>query len=344
MRDGLIELGIDALVSSTTSGWRKHSVDISHSSEYKNWVFNKIDLYSKPFRLLNRFKGYDVIQFIDYSVFVKRFGINDYVVRKLIKKNKKSFVLNTGCDTLINQYYANIKNKICISCLELDQKREKCSLTKKSEVKRLEKLLPLYNGVIPTSYEYSESYIQAKVANKVLPALPTPINLEHIKFAENKVKNKIVIFHGINRVGFKGTHIIKPALEIIEKKYPNKVKIIINDRMPYKQYIEAVKVTNIVIDQTFNAGLSMNALISMAMGKVVFCGDVSKTLDLYNIKEKSPTISIKPSIKDIVDKISYLIDQDIEIKFLGYTSREFVKKYFDHVTVAKQYLKVWNQN
>ena len=120
LRDGLRELGVSVKVVAGTSGWRKNPVDINLSSEFRG-IVGKIDLYSRPFRLLNSFTKHDIVQFIDYNVFVTRFGINDFLIKKIIPRNTKSFLIATSCNIFVNEYYKRTKNPICNSCLILAQ-------------------------------------------------------------------------------------------------------------------------------------------------------------------------------------------------------------------------------
>ena len=339
LRDGLRELGLDVMVAAGTSGWRKNPVDINLSSNFKG-ILGKIDLYSRPFRLLNRFTEHDIVQFIDYNVFVTKLGVNDYLVKKLILENDRSFLIATGCDHFVNEYYNKTKNSICYQCLRYDKQKKSCPFTEDKFIDRIRKLLPLYDSVIPTAFEYAQSYRDAGI-NKITPIMPLPINLKHITYKENEVSGKIVIFHGINRIGFKGTNIIKSALKIIQQKFSAEIEVIISDRMPYSEYVEAIMRANIIIDQIFNESFGMNALISMAMGKVVICGDVSKLIQELKINERSPSISVQPSVDDLVTQISKLIEDKKNIPAIGYNSHIFVKNNFDYIKVAEKYIKIW---
>jgi glycosyltransferase involved in cell wall biosynthesis len=339
--DGLRELGVSVKVIAGTSGWRKNQVDVNLSSEYSG-VLGKLDLYSRPFRLLNSFTGHDVVQFIDYHVFVTRFSINDFLVKKIIQENSKSFLIATGCDIFVNEYYKRYESPICDSCLKFDKQQTTCPFIKRKFVDRVNKLLPLYNSVIPTTYEYAQAYRDADVKS-LLPTLPLPVNMDHILYKDNIVFGKIVIFHGINRIGFKGTEIISDAFKVLQYKYPKHVEVVIKGQMPYSDYLNIIQRANIIVDQLFNEGFGMNALISMAMGKITVCGDVTKTILELNINETSPTVSVYPTVEDIVNQISKYINNNDLIAEQGYQSMAFVKKYFNHINVAEMYLESWGQ-
>jgi glycosyltransferase involved in cell wall biosynthesis len=340
LKDGLQELGIEVTFAANTSGWRQHYVDLELSSKYKG-IIGKLDLYLRSFYLLPKLYNHDVVQFIDYNIFSRRLGINDYIISKIIKNNKKSFLMATSCDHFVHSYYQRIKNPICSGCLKYDQKTSVCQHSLKKNVKRYNSLLKKYTAVIPDLYEYSQSYREGG-CNILTKTLPLPVNTEHIKYKKNIVNGKIVIFHGVNRIGFKGTHIIEEALNKLKNKYPDKVSIVIEGKMTYNQYLVALERSNIVIDQLYNEGYGMNALISLAMGKVVLCANPSNSLKEINVNEDYPSINIQPTVGDIFDKLSFLIKSENKIEEIGMESRRFIMNNFHYVKVAEKYLKLWN--
>ena len=70
------------------------------------------------------------------------------------------------------------------------------------------------DGIIPTNFEYEISY---KGHKNLLPLIPHPININKIKFFENIINGKLLIFHGLNRYGLRGTRHVEEAFKLIEK-------------------------------------------------------------------------------------------------------------------------------
>ena len=101
------------------------------------------------------------------------------------------------------------------------------------------------NGVIPIMYEYEVSY--SDVENR-LNTIPIPINIEKIKYQDNIVKEKVVIFHGLSRYGFKGTRHVEEAFDYLRQKYPNDLELVIKGNLPLNEYLDLMSRTNIVID------------------------------------------------------------------------------------------------
>jgi len=82
----------------------------------------------------------------------------------------------------------------------------------------------------------------------------------------------------------------------------------------------------------------------MAMGKIVVCGDVTKTVNGLNITDSIPSISVEPTEDDIFNKIEVLICQKKVIKQLGHESMVFVRNNFNHIKVAQMYLDLWSKS
>src|SRR5699024_360448 len=96
-------------------------------------------------------------------------------------------------------------------------------------------------------------------ANKVSRVLPFPINIEEISYTENIIKDKIVIFHGLNREASKGTGFIREAMEKLQENYKDEVEIIIDGYMPFDSYMKLLSKVNVVVDQCLTYGYGINA-------------------------------------------------------------------------------------
>jgi glycosyltransferase involved in cell wall biosynthesis len=338
---GLKNIGIEVTLVGYPNDWRENFLQINFRSNI-NGILGKVISNLNPFFSLNKLKGFDCVQFINYSVFNKRFGINEYLIKKIVRNSTKSFLCIAGCDSYINNYYKMKGSKICNYCLKEDRKESFCSLTSKSIITEKQNITDVVDGLIPLAYEYSKAY-QSTGNKKLMKTLPLPIDCNSIKYRDNKVSSKLIIFHGINRTGFKGTTIIAAAMKRIAERYPNDVEIIIDGKMPFNKYIEILSSANIVIDQLFNECLAMNALISMAQGKVLVCGNADEAMKDLGIEEKCPAVFVDPTIGSVENALISLVEAKKDIPVIGYKSRQFVVKYFNHVDVAKKFLKAWSE-
>mgnify|MGYP001825922488 CR=1 FL=1 len=196
-------------------------------------------------------------------------------------------------------------------------------------------------GVIATDLDY---HIPIKDHPKYLGMIPNPVNINKIKFKPNNDLNIIRVFHGVNSLNYikKGNRFFDEALAIIEKKHPNKVKVIRVENIPYKDYIKLYDSAHILLDQVYAYDQGYNALEAMAKGKVVFTGAEQEWLDYYNLKEDTVAINALPDVDTIVNKLEWLIKNPNKILEISRNARTFIEKEHNYLKIAEHYLNVWD--
>ncbi len=343
LKEGLLKLGHEVVLASTGDGWKKFPSDINWLPTRFKGRLGYLEYLYKQYKLSRNLKDFDVVQFISNNqIFEKRLGLNNICYTNLIKNNKKSFFVIAGGDSVIWQYWLNTKDYKLSNLikqtnkLDLDKKLVKYFLSHREKLKTL-KLLKKANGIIPIMYEYAQPY---RELSNICSTIPIPINCDKIKFIKNNVSSKLIVFHGLNRRGAKGTEYVEEAFEILRKKHPNDLELIIAGNMKYKEYIEFIKRVNIIIDQTNSYSLGINGLVSLAQGKITMGGAEIEGLKELGY-ESCPVINITPNSQDIVKKIEELLEQKNQLSELSKQSRIFVEKYHNHITIAKKYLEVW---
>ncbi len=337
LKDGLVKYGHNVTIASTGDAWKKIESDIFLKITTNNLVekiFNRFYLFYQ----LKDLVGYDIVHIINPFVFTFKYFPTSLYLYFIFKFNKKIYLSATGDDSFYWKYSRKIlKYSSFESSLKYDIKDKEFWMEKPKALKFNKKMANRVDGVIPTMYEYEVAYINHP---KYLTTIPLSITTENIKYTPNIIKDKIVIFHGLNRYGFKGTKIVEEAFKILSKKYPNDLELIIDGNMPLDDYLKLIERVNIIIDQVYSYSCGMNALYSLAMGKVLFGGAEPESLESLNIN-KSPVVNIKPSAKDIVEKVEYFLNNPNEISRVGKKSREFVEKYHNSKIVARKYLDIW---
>lgn len=258
-------------------------------------------------------------------------------LKKILNENGKIFMLACGDDS----YYLQ-SEKIYRYFPYTKEDTMKSNYMYKNSLKKYMKILEQIDGVIPTCWDYAEAYRKFYKNNKkIKETIQFPLDLSEIEYKPNVIKDKIVIFHGLNREDFKGTKYIKEAMENIKKKYTDKVEIIVDGKMSLKEYKKILEKSNIVIDQCKFYSYGMNALIAMAQGKVVFSGNEKECMEELK-REDIPIINITPSVKDIEEKLEYFINNSYLITEIGDKSRKFVEEFHECKIVAKKYLDFFN--
>lgn len=340
LKEGLEELGHEVITASAGDGYRKITSDIMFSSELPGFL-GKLYRKLSPLFFIRKFKGFDVVQVVNPFIFYHRFFPNRFFYYFLKRNNKKFFLSGAGDDAYFWRFGRyRLEYGPFDDFLKYDLKSDSHLLMTKECFKFNEKILNMSNGLIPIMYEYQISY---RDEPKCLNVIPIPMNLSKIEYRENVVKDKLVIFHGLTRYGFKGTKHVELAFDILSKKYPDELELVIDGGLPLDKYLEVMNKTNVIVDQMNSYSLGVNGVYGLAMGKIVIGGAEPESLKSHNI-EFSPVINVKPCANSLVDAIEYLLKNKESIPVKGLQSRKYAEEVHDHVKVAEQYVEIWEKN
>lgn len=363
LKEGLNSLNQEVTIIGTGDSFKNFPVDFSISPKiittfsllkFVNKVFFKIfksdlQLLEKGIRFyffLPKLKNYDVVQLINSNAIETYPFLSRFLLNKLFQQNKKTFLLVCGEETPIIEYL--LKNKVRYSILTplfTDQKsKAKYHYTLKYIQNNYRKT---FDFIKTKSAKIITSDIDYKIPMKKMGYdtlfIPNPINTNKIAFQPLSISDKTIIFIGINESSSikKGSVFFEKALEIIQKKYSDKVEVIIARSIPYNQYIELYDKAHILLDQIYGYDQGYNALEAMAKGKVVFTGAETEFIEYYNLTERV-AINALPDLDYLVNELSFLIENPNEIIAIGKRARAFIEKEHDYIKIAEKYLEVWN--
>ncbi|WP_191859311.1 glycosyltransferase [Hanstruepera ponticola] len=364
LKEGLQELGHEVLIVGNGDRFKKFPVDISlgaNQSKKGSSLLNKVlfkslgvDLNSQKIKVeYNRqkhlFVDYDVVQLINEAPFNSIPKIESKLLSHIFKNNKNVFLLSCGADYISVNFAAEDRFKYSI----LNPYKESRA-SKKSYWHIIKFLTPSYQklhhfvyknikGVIASDLDYHLPLLNNK---QYLCLIPNPININKISFIKPKIEDRIIIFMGINRANYlkKGSNFFDEALEIISKKYDNKVSIIKTENLPYDEYIQSYNKAHIILDQVYAYDQGYNALEAMAKGKVVFTGAEQEWLDYYGLKEDTVAINALPNSNQIANKLSWLIENSEKIIEISENARAFIEKEHNYLNITKRYLEIWQNH
>ena len=352
LKIGFESLGHDVIIFHEGDGWKK--IDLGKNTySYpfrRNFIFcGKSIRYSWFFRGLYYFpkfkidKGkysnyfdnvliinYEFIR-LSYQFWCPRFSMND--IKSVTKKQSKIFLSACGDDYVYLSYISNFRY---FSSIQFNSATHK--YFSKNLLKTFECVIKNINGVIPIMCEYAITYREYQKQNsdiKVFNTIPLPIEIIKNNTSNQFSKKKIVIFHGLNRIS-KGSDIIIDALKKISEKYPEKIEVVIEGKIPLEKYLEIIKKAHIVIDQCYSYSYGMNGLYSLALGKVVLSGNEPE--NEIEFRCKCPVINILPDEDDIFAKLEYFIQNPNEIEIISKKSVDYVEKLHDSIIVAQKYI------
>jgi glycosyltransferase involved in cell wall biosynthesis len=362
LKEGLLILGHDVVIIGDND-FKNYPLDISvYAKTFKNNYFlnkirqgifrlSKIDVaqIEIAYRFLKKRRklvGFDVIQLINEYPLQSTVFLEKKMLQYLFKNNKKTFLSSCGDDYISVKYMLEdkLKYSVLTPCKE-NPDLGHCQYTLRYVTKPFKKLHQyVYQNtiaVIPGDLDYS---IPLENHPKAVPLIPYPINIDKNEYNPQVIHGRIIIFHGINEANYykKGNNYFENALEIIIKKYADKIEIITSKSTPYANYIELYNKAHILLDQTFSYDQGYNALEAMAKGKVVFTGAEKEFSEYYNLTDRV-CINALPDVNYLVRELSFLIENPNEIIAIGKRARTFIEKEHDYIKIAEQYLETWNK-
>jgi len=361
LKEGLEKNGHKVVINGFNDSFKNYPVDLKFIKKFENGILKKLKLlflnltnfdissyytYLQFKKNKKKFEGFDVVQLINENSFFCNYFYEKKILKYIFENNKKVFLLSCGEDFVyVNYNFEHRDNKSILQPYFEGKIEDKNFLNAlKFREKSFKKLHNyIYKniiGVIASDFDY---HIPLQNNLKYLGLIPNPINIDN--FPENKMEaiDKIIIFHGINSFSYykKGNDFFDKALKIIKEKYPNKVEIIVARSLPYKDYILLYNNAHIVLDQVYAFDQGYNALEAMAKGKVVFTGAEMEFEKHYNLSKKV-ALNALPNVDYLVQQLTYLIENPIEIIEIGNQARTFIEKEHHYIKIAEKYIEKWS--
>lgn len=340
LRDGLRMLGHDAIVAGTGDGFKAIPVDWDIGTKWGGRLGTLVRI-AKAVHFAATVPRVDVLQLINPHVFPRGGGLNDALVRMLRRKMPRFFLSACGDDAFfVQKGIAELRYNPIDDATAYDLLLDRHPLSSPEDLRWNAVVANMSDGVIPVMYEYRLGYAGR---SNLSPNIPLPINTDKVKSLPNQPGDKLVVMHGAGRAGFKGSRHILNAFELLEEKHPGRFEFVHVSNLPLDRYLELMARVNVVVDQTNGYSCGMNALLALAMGKVVLGGAEPEAFTLYE-GVPSPVLNIRPDPMDIVEQLEPLLDLRSQLPEMGRAARCFVERYHDYKTVAARYVEVWTQS
>ncbi|WP_445454187.1 glycosyltransferase family protein [Flavobacterium sp. 25HG05S-40] len=361
LQEALIALGHEVVLLGSGDGFKNYPVDYSIEAKWcqgkllnipRQLIFSvfkldvaKIEIAIRFYFHSSKLKGFDVVQLINESPIQTFKVIELSFLKKLVKNNRKLFVLSTGVDYWNVKFWFENRHERSI----LQPYFENPALAKEyryileyrsaQHQKIHDYIYENCTGVIATDVDYQ---IPLQHHPKFLGLIPNPINPSKLVYKELNIDSKIVIFLGINQWSYhqKGIVYFEKALTAIKEQFGDSVEIITTQNIPYQEYINLYNQSHILLDQMHGHDQGYNALEAMAKGKVVFTNASTAFEKQYNLTERVAVHAL-PDVEYLVKELSFLIENPSEIKAIGKRASAFVTREHDYLLIAKRYLSIW---
>ncbi len=156
----------------------------------------------------------------------------------------------------------------------------------------------------------------------------------------------IRFFVGIqrHRSAYKGTDIMLDALRELRRRHPGDVEIALAESVPFHEYQRMMDTSDVLLDQLYSYTPAMNALLAMAKGIVVVGGGEEEHYRLLGEECLRPVINVRPDRRDIVEQMERRLLRDpAALPRLAAQSEAYTRRWHDHVSVARQYIRAWQE-
>lgn len=301
------------------------------------------------FSLLPELKGYDVVQFINPHFFALRPGKLRYFLRELKRQNGSLFLSLAGND----HYFVK-------ACLQRDMFRFSEFRVGYEPTEFSHRCNNHERGyMLPSVATYSEDFYGAlDGAMSVLPeydmaARPVlgdrlaftnlPIDLRSLSPAPFEISDKVNILVGMrsgNELN-KGTERLLEIAKRVEKDMPERVKVLNIKDLPFNEYLEALRGAHLVLDQLYSYSPGMNALYTMALGRVSGSGAQPEYYDMIGEDELRPIFELSPLNTDLEGHIRELVADSDRLCTMAAEGRLLVERHNDSRLVASRYEEHW---
>ena len=346
---GLTSLGHEVTVASNGDFWKDYPRDIDLARSPGKW--GGIRLMAKIYSLLPRLRGFDIVQLIN-PMFLELRAERILPIYKYLRRHNKHIILdafgmdwywvNTCCEKKPLRYSDfNIGQQLRTNSDALAERHDWLGTAKE----RLNKYIADDCDAIVTGlYEYDVCY-RPYFPDKT-HFIPFPIIAPHASLPmphSSLLEESLTVFIGISkkRSEYKGTDIMLRAAQDIKALYPDKIELRIADGIPFEQYVDMMKGSDVILDQLYSYTPAMNALEAMARGIVVVGGGEPENYEIIHETALRPIINVEPNYDSVFHELQQLALHPERLPLLQEQSIEYVRRHHDHIKVARQYEKMY---
>lgn len=344
MKDGFVALGHEVFLASDGNRYKDFPSDFRWDAHTNG----KMGKFHAPFCAANIWlhksllEGYDVVYLMAPNYVSTHEWLNSPIYKYLFEHNNKIYLGGTGMIGQSFDYWYESNTKYHEYTAGYFENGVTPGLYHNDELKAWEDyLIRRVDGYIPIWYEYAEPFRKYPTCRQTIRI---PINPNQFDYKPNIIKDgKVVFYHGVTRP-CKGTRFIRPAFEKMQEKYKGKAEFICAEKLPFKEYMEVVEKTNVIIDDANSYSIAMNGLFSLLKGKLIMGGAEPLGNKELGIEGVNPVFNINPDVDQICSVIEEIMARKDEIEELGLKGRKFVEEYHNYIDICQQYIDLFEKD
>ncbi len=210
----------------------------------------------------------------------------------------------------------------------------------------------IYNnvdGIVSGLYEYHavfhHAYPDVPIAYGGIP-IDTDL-LTYSSEAEESIANRrlrILLTAHKGRENEKGMDLMRPLARQLAADFPDKVELLTTPNVPYSEFINILRRTDIVFDQMYSYTPATTALMLMACGGVALSGGEEEFYRFIGEEKLRPVLNLDPTdISATYREISRLVcDRDMFMRMRA-EGRAFVERHNSVDVVARRFAAFWER-
>lgn len=372
---GLRAKGCDVTLMSEGGGFMHTDRDIDVSRHLPG-KFGGLELWTRLHTTLRpRLKGYDVVA-VTNPVFV---SLRPERLRPIFywlkEHNKRIFLTALGTDPALIEECMDPVNGLRYSEFR-QQGQPGPEAVRKAEDLKIWMSAPLkpwcdefysqIDGAVTVLYEYQRSVARRLPPEKIhyggipidiqgitpvdIPATPSPI--------------RILLGRHRHRQTVKGTDRMEIALRRAMEMLPGRAQMELIENVPYKEYLQHIRSSHLVLDQAYSYTPATSALLAMAHGIPVVSGGEPEFYDFIgqpatpgvtpcgigadgtgftpgDIDPLRPVINCPIDVDGMTEMFCHILRHPEILAPLGRASRTFVERHNAAPLVAERFLRAW---
>lgn len=351
LAEGLRALGHDVTVASGGDSWKGYPRDIDLGHE--RTPLGHLSFIWRLVKALPRMKGYDIVQLIN-PVFFEMRSEPHRLIFDYLKKHNKHVVLGAfGMD----HYWAKVNRDLhpmrysdfnIGSQVRTDAvAQEDLQIWIDSPAEHVCRYIAQQSdAVVAGLYEYWLTYQLAedgRLKHKTT-FIPFPIVLnEPLKQPCGTLPLKIFVGISKGRSQYKGTDIMLRAAQRLQRKYPDKVELLVAEGVPFARYQSMMDGSDVILDQLYSYTPAMNALLAMSKGIICVGGGEPEHYELLGESELRPIINVEPNEESVYEGLESLLLQQERIAELKQQSLEYIRRHHNIIKVSREYEKLYTR-
>lgn len=354
LAEGLRALGHDVTVVSGGDSWKgyRRDIDLGHPPT----LYGHLSFAWRLLCALPRLRGYDIVQLVNPVFFEMRPGPHHFIFDFLQRNNRKVVLGAFGMD----HYWVKVNRDLRpmrYSDFNIGAKVRTDAVAQKdvdiwigTEAERLCRYVAhKADAIVAGLYEYWLTYQLAeegRLKSKTsFISFPIPAESAVMEDRGASDEGTLKVFVGVSkgRSQYKGTDIMLKAARRLEQEYPDKMRLLVAEGVPFEQYQSMMNGSDVILDQLYSYTPAMNALLAMGKGIICVGGGEPEHYELLGESELRPIINVEPNEQSVYQALKSLVLCSEHIQELKRQSVEYVRRHHAVDKVAKKYVCLYER-